>query len=159
MIFTGCHLQERPVIDRWQTSNSAVEIRITESEEKHFPLSKFCYVFEANRPKSAEWHKIMTECTDDDIPIPRDQVRFLSDQTAYIFMVYKYAITTNGGDSWFVWEANEAITNSKYPGQWFIKEVHVSSDGTGTLLLASRSEDNRTIQLLTNDFGHSWKSK
>jgi hypothetical protein len=123
MILHGCHLQDRPIIDRWQTSNNAVEIRVTEYEEKRFPLSKFCYVFEASQRKSAESREIMTECTDDAIPIPRDQVRLLSEQTAYLFMVYKYAITTNGGDSWFVWEADEATNNSENPGQWFIKEV------------------------------------
>ena len=152
----GCTSQEKPILDRWQTGNAVFEIRVTEYEEKHFPLSKFRYAFEANRRGSTDWREIMTARTDDDIPIPREQVRFLGDRAAYVFMTSKYAITTNGGDSWSVWEANEATVNLQYPGQAFIKEVNVKPDGSGALLLALLSGEKQVRQFRTEDFGHSW---
>lgn len=101
----------------------------------------------------------MTTSTDDDVPIPRDQIRFISNQAAYIFMSDKYAITTNGGLSWFVWRTEDGLTQMKYPGQFFIKDVSLKEDGQGTLVLASRSSDTAAPALQTSDFGHSWKAK
>lgn len=155
----GCTPQERPILDRWQTGNPVFEIRVTEYEEKHFPLSKFRYVFETNRRGSTDWREIMTARRNDDVPIPRDQVRFLSDQVAYVFMSDKYAVTTNGGDSWSVWEANQATASLQYPSQSFIKAVKLDLDGSGNLQLAMRSGDKQVKQFRTEDFGHSWKSE
>jgi hypothetical protein len=153
----GCSPQEKPVLDRWQTGNAVFEIRVTEYEEKHFPLSKFCYVFEANRRGSTDWREILTVRTDDDIEIPRKQVRFLNDRAAYVFMTNKYAITTNGGDSWSVWEADKATANVNYPGQAFIEDVNVNLDGSGTLVLVLHLNPKQVKKLHTEDFGHSWK--
>ncbi len=155
----GCTSQENSILDRWQTSNAVFEIRVTEYEEKHFPLSKFRYVFEASRRGSPGWREFMTARTDNDMPIPSKQVRFLSDRAAYLFMMDKYAITTNGGDSWSVWEANQATPNLQYPGQSFIKDVKVEPDGSGILQLAFQLGEEKVKQFRTEDFGHSWKSE
>ena len=152
----GCHSQDKPILDRWETNPPAFTLRVTEFQETHFPLSKFRYVFEAKPNGSDKWREIMTAITDDDVPIPREQVRFISDRAAYVFMTDKYAITTNGGHSWFIWNANDSIRNPQYPGQFFIKEVLVNPDGSGTLIVASRSADKQTMQFRTEDFRHMW---
>lgn len=157
LLALGCGSQERPILDRWQTGNAVFEIRVTEYEEKHLVLSKFHYVFEVKRRGTNDWHEIMTARNDDDIPIPREQVRFLSDRVAYVFMTTKYSITTNGGDLWAVWEADETTANLQYPGQAFIKDVNMKPDGTGTLLLALLSGEKQVKQFRTEDFGHLWK--
>ncbi len=154
-ILSACHRQDQPDLQRWQTTNSVFNIRIVERQEKRFPLSRFCYYFQSTAKDSDQWHEAMTECTDDDISIPHDQVRFINGQMAYVFMVYKYAITTDGGNSWTVWDVNDA--GNKYSRQLFIKEADVSVDGSGTLILASRSDVTQTTRLHTTDFGHSWK--
>jgi hypothetical protein len=153
----GCRSQKQPIIDNWQTSNSTFTIRVRESQEKQFPLTKFCYTFESSSDDSSDWHQVIKSCTNDDIAIPRDWIQFVSDQTAYIFMMDKYAVTTNGGNSWFVWEANQAKINTERPGSWFIKEVRVISDGSGTLVLTSRADSQLTKELHTEDFGYSWR--
>jgi len=157
ILVLGCMSQEKSILDRWQTGNAVFEIRITEYEEKRLVLSKFRYVFEANRSGSNDWREIMTAITNDDIPIPREQVRFLDDRTAYMFMTDKYAITTNGGDSWSVWEAKKATDSLQYPGQPFIKDVNLKPDGSGTLILVLYSAEKQVKHLQTEDFGHSWK--
>ena len=155
----ACNSQDSVILERWETSNHPLAIRVTEYQEKHFPLSKFRYVFEAKSPGSGEWREIMTTRTDDDIQIPREQVRFINDQAAYVFMVNKYAITTNVGNSWSTWTVDSQITNGKYPGQFLIKEALVNLDGSGTLILVSRSADGQNMQFQTDDFGHSWTRK
>lgn len=146
-------------MDRWETNGAGFSIRVTEYQEKHFPLSKFSFVFEAKAQGSSEWHEIMRTREDEDVPIPREQVRLISDRAAYVFMTDKYAITTNSGDSWSIWKADDGITSLKYPGEFFIKEVLVNPDGSGALVLASSSAARQTVQFRTNDFGHSWTPK
>jgi hypothetical protein len=156
---SSCNWQNRAILDRWETRNSALAIRVTQYQEKHFPLSKFRYVFEGKSENSDGWIQIMTTSANDDVPIPRDQIRFISNQAAYIFMSDKYAITTNGGLSWFVWRTEDGQRQMKYPGQFFIKDVSLKEDGQGTLVLASRSSDTAASTLQTSDFGHSWKAQ
>ncbi len=153
----ACNSQDNVTLDRWETSNSALAIRVTEYEEKHFPLSKFRYVFEGKSAKAGEWTEIMSTINDDDVPIPRDQIRFINNQAAYIFMSDKYAITTNGGTTWFIWRAKDGLSKMEYPGQFLIKEVTVNEDGQGILILAASVSDTPRAQFQTDDFGHSWK--
>src|SRR5688572_13344895 len=87
LISSTCQSEHKVVVDRWQTDGQAFSIRVTELQEKHFPLSKFAYVFEVKVRDSSEWREIMTTRTDDDVPIPRDQVRFIGDRIAHVFMV------------------------------------------------------------------------
>ena len=155
----GCNSQDNVVLDRWETSKRPLAIRVTEYQEKHFPLSKFRYVFEGKSQNSDQWTVIMTNITDDDVPIPRDQVRFISNQAAYMFMSDKYAVTTNGGLSWFIWKAEDGLSQMKYPGQFFIKEATVNEDGRGALVLVSHASHTPAVQFRTGDFGHSWKAE
>lgn len=96
------------------------------------------------------------DTTDDDTTIPRNQVRVVSEEAAYIFMEDKYAVTTNGGASWHVWNVKDGVSKIEYPGQFFITEVAVNPDGTGTLTVVPRSSDRQALKLKTEDFGHSW---
>lgn len=149
----GCRFHQRSDVDSWYTSKSTFVIRVRESQETRYPLNRFCYTFEAARRDSINWRQVVETCTDDDITIPRDWVRFITDENAYITAVDKFAITTNGGNTWFVWK----VAQAEIPGAWFIKNVEVHSDGTGVLILASGTDTDLTKELHTNDFGHSWK--
>jgi len=84
------------------------------------------------------------------------QVRFINDRVGYVFMLGKYAVTADGGDSWQVWDSDQNGLN-RYPNERFIKQVNVNSDGSGTIQLASRSDPKDTIELRTNDYGVNWK--
>ncbi|HKU76042.1 MAG TPA: hypothetical protein VJR02_19190 [Pyrinomonadaceae bacterium] len=153
----ACDSKDKPIVDRAEINAPTFTMRITEFEEKRFPLSKFCYVFEVKPSGSTEWMMVMNATTDDDVPIPRDQVRVISKEAAYVFMGDKYAVTRNGGRAWSVWNVNDSIGNVEYPGQFFINEVRINSDGTGTIVLVSRSTDRQILQFRTNDFGQSWR--
>ena len=155
----GCRSLDKPILDRWETNATAFALRVTEFQEKGFALSKFRYVFEAKPNGSQEWSEIMSTITDDDVPIPRDQVRFINDRTADLFMTDKYAVTTNGGKTWSIWTANDHVGKLDYPGQFFIKEVLVNPDGNGTLVVSSRSADRHTMPFRTEDFGYTWVPK
>ncbi len=153
---TSCGLQDRPV-NRWQSAGTPFAVRITELEERQFPLSKFKYVFEVKPAASDRWKEIIVATTDDDVPIPHEQVRFINNHTAYVFMVDRYAVTTDGGRSWSTWNANDQASNVvQYPGQFYISKVLVNPDGSGSLMAAARSADKRTHRFQTSDFGRTW---
>ena len=152
----ACHSQDKKILDRWETKAPAFALRITEFQESRFAVSKFRYVFEGKPNGSDEWREIISVIADDDTPIPREQVRFLGNQAAYVFMTDQFAITTDGGHSWSVWKANDRIGTVQYPRQFIIKEVLVNPDGTGKLTVVSRSADRQTMKFQTENFGQSW---
>jgi hypothetical protein len=155
LIGSTCQSEDKKVVNRWQTDGQAFTIRVTELQDRHFPLSKFTYVFEAKVSDSSEWHEIMAVQADDDIPIPQHQVRFVDDRIAHVFMIDTFAITTNAGRSWSSWKVNDHA-QPEYPSEFLIKEVVVNPNGSGTLVAVSRSSSARVIRFQTEDFGHSW---
>ena len=159
LLITGCVTQRGDrVIRAWETANKTFKIRVNEyDEQRSIVLPHYYYRFEGAGIESNGWQEIMTVRTDEDIEIPKDQVRFVNDRVGYLFMLGKYAVTTDSGNSWQVWDSDQSAPNHRYPNERFIKEVNVNSDGNGTIQLASRSDPKDTIELRTNDYGVSWK--
>src|ERR1700682_1816640 len=76
-----------PLIERWEIENNGLRVRITEYREKRPTFFyEFYYVFESMPAGANEWSEVMTVKFPDDIPLPKDQVRFVNDKTAYAFM-------------------------------------------------------------------------
>jgi hypothetical protein len=151
-----CGSQRTGTQDHWQTDNGIFKIRVTEYQRKTLLLSKFDYVFETTMAGSDDWHKIMVISTDDDIPIPREQVKILDQQTAFVFMATKFAVTADAGRTWSLWDATESTANLKYPNQTFIKNVDITPDGIGTMILASCSDLTEAARFRTTDYGRHW---
>ncbi len=132
-IATACVSQRREQLDQWQQGNGTFEVRVTElNESTQWGPSQFCYHFETAVTNKSAWNEITTVCTDDDIEIPKGQVRFVNERIGYLFMVRKYAVTTDGGNSWQVWDVDQGAPDRQYRNERFIKEVKISADGSGT---------------------------
>ena len=93
----------------------------------------------------------MTVRHDDPVKIPREQVRFISDQVGYVFMLYHYGVTVDGGVTWFVWYAPKDLPNWRQTRPT-IDNIRLLPDGTGTMALRS-STDQPAPELHTSDFG------
>src|SRR5881397_328503 len=86
------------IMDKWETGNNNFRVRVVEYEEKHpVMLHRFNYVFETSPASANEWREVMDTWTDDDIPIPHENIRFLGDKIGYISMVEIFAATIDGG--------------------------------------------------------------
>ena len=85
-----------PVNESWDTSNNVFRIRV----ERHAKVNTFVggayYVFQSAPPGSDSWQKILAFRHDDPNPIPRDQVRFVNAQVAFVFTRWMYAVTKDG---------------------------------------------------------------
>jgi hypothetical protein len=54
-----------------------------------------------------EWREILTVRTDEPISIPRENIRFVDDQICLFFHDNYYAVTSDSGRSWSIWDAQE----------------------------------------------------
>lgn len=142
-------------IERWETANDTFRIRVTaHPEENGGVVGGAYYVFWCVREGEANWREIMTVRHDDPVKIPREQVRFISDQVGYVFMLYNYAVTVDGGITWFVWYGPEDLPHWRQT-RANIDNVRILPDGTGTMALKS-STDLAAPELHTKDYGKHW---
>jgi hypothetical protein len=162
-LLCGCDLLSKPrrgekINERWETSNEIFKLRVTSyAEENGGFVGGAYYVFESASVGSDEWRKIMTFRHDDPIPIPRDQVRFLRDKTAYVFMGWMYAVTIDGGSSWFVWDARKDLPNWQCCNYRLIKSVWIAADGAGTMTLNPIPQRPGEVpEVHTEDYGRHW---
>ncbi len=110
------------------------------------------YVFQSADMDSDNWTDIVTYKQDDPDPIACDRIRFLGDKAAYVFMGQMFAVTSNGGGAWKVWDiAKDPAWQDRSAG---IEGIQLSEGGIGTMTLRIIG-DKRAI-LHTNDYGYHW---
>jgi hypothetical protein len=148
----GCAARRGDVVDKWETANQNLKIRVTQYQEKLWlpALPGYIYVFESASPGSDAWREIMTARTDDPVPIPKEQIGFVNDQTGYAFMSQTYVVTVDGGRTWSAWHANADA---------YIKDVRVGADGAGAMTFHPNPRNQQqALDLHTTDFGQHWRS-
>ena len=97
------------------------------------------------------WDSVITSRQDEKIELPQQHLRFISDRIAYFFMGQVYAVTTDGGHAWSLWEADRDLADGPCCTVDLIREVSVEPDGKGFMLL------KESRPLTTNDFGQHWE--
>ena len=159
----GCDVLLGPrkgeLVQTWESTDSPFKIRINMHIERggFMPaLGGAYYVFQSAQLGSDEWREIMTFRHDDPNPIPADQVRFVNDKIAYVYMGWMYAVTTDSGISWNIWDGQKSLGNIKCCPYGFIQSVRMEPDGTGKMTLDSHAEPD-TTKLTTRDFGQHWE--
>lgn len=144
-------------VETWETSNKTFKVRVTARTEKALVgMPGTLYTFQSAPIGSDDWQEVLTFRHDDDPEIPRDQIRFLNEQVGYLFMGWMYAVTTNGGRTWSVWDAAKELP------QWrtnyrLIKDVSLQADGSGTMALNELEPQPGRAELVTSDHGYHWK--
>lgn len=146
------------VSETWETTNKTFKIRVTKrTEENGGFVAGAYYVFQSTVAGSNEWKEIMTFRHDDPNPIPREQIRFLDDQVGYAFMGWMYAVTTDGGQTWFVWDAKKDLPNWECCNYSLISEINIAHGGTGTMTLNPiQGRRGEVPELHTKDYGRHW---
>lgn len=148
------------VTESWETSNQGFKLRIDRHSEENAFLGGAYYVFQSASTDTDNWHEIFTARHDDPNPIPRENLQFVNPQIGYVFFGPKYAVTTDGGRSWVVWdawEANKIWQFEKYKLYPSIEAVSVGSDGRGKMRLFSITDKAvNQPELRTTDYGRSW---
>ena len=146
-----------PVTESWETSGQTFQVRIDMCPEKNAMVGGAYYVFRSAPKGSDSWHDVMTFRHDDHVAIPQDNVQFLNDQTGFVFMGWMYAVTTDAGKNWSVWDAGRDLPNWRCCNYGLISDVQLNADGTGTMSLNPIRDRRGEVPLLhTKDFGCHW---
>ena len=97
---------------------------------------------------------------DDAIPIPREQIRRATDRIGYFFIGWVYAVTTDGGETWHVWDARKDLPNWQCCNYRLIRDVTLQEDGSGIMLCSVIDSARAEVPVLeTSDFGRTWRPK
>jgi hypothetical protein len=146
------------VVETWETGNQSFKLHVERHAERPGWVSGAYYVFQAAPSGADKWRDIMIFRHDDPVPIPHHQVRFPSNRIGYVFMGWKYAVTTDGGLSWSVWNAEKDLPGWECCNYLLIKDVRLELDGTGTMKLnAIPGRRGEVAELHTTDFGRHWR--
>ena len=163
LAFSNCKVLSGPhmgdTVESFETSNQTIRLRVDRHAEVggFGPIAGAYYVFRSAPVGSDAWHDIMTFRHDDPNPIPRDQVRFLNERVAFVFMGWMYAVTVDRGATWSVWDARTNLPNWQCCNYRLITDVQLNADGIGTMTLHPIQDRRGEVpQLRTRDFGRHW---
>ncbi len=148
----------------WQGENPfSIKVeRVPESCSFAAVVAGANYIFSARQGNSENWHEIMTYRFDDPIELKSEYVRIVNENTAYIFIIDRYAVTTDSGKTWKIWNAEKDLTDwkraeDKYPNWAKIDEINLEENGSGKMKLERvNSGKGLTKELHTNNFGKTW---
>jgi hypothetical protein len=153
VVLRGTHASAmRTVIERSRTSNGSMSIELLVYELPNVEPRGFYYSFE-----DSDESLIMTVRFDKLIPIPRSQVRFVGRQVVYMFLGWKFAVTTDGGEQWSVWNAEVDLPDWQCCDEALIEHVKIEPSGVGTMSLGSRGGLKQPTVLKTINFGQHWE--
>jgi hypothetical protein len=143
------------ILEAWETRRKDWTISVTKYKTQGVEPMGYYYTFESDNPAYQFPHELLTFRQDDPVEIPRGQVRFVNDKIAYMFMGYMVAVTTDGGHSCAVWDAETDFASWQYSDRPLIRDVRINADGVGIMLLQQESA-GISAQLHTNDYGRTW---
>lgn len=157
--FAGQTRVRGAVLEKWETENRGIKIRVTSYEETGANVNGAYYQFESAPSGSNDWREIITFRDDEQPKIPSDQVRFVNDRIGYIFMGWVYAVTTDGGASWSVWDATHDLPNWQCCNYKLIQDVMITEQGNGVMRLNPiENRRGEVPKLRTNDYGKHWQT-
>jgi hypothetical protein len=164
LAIVGCSYPSYPgeIRETYETSNHAFRVRVNRhAEENRGVLEGAYYVFQSAPVGSDQWRDIMVFRHDDPVPIPRNQIRFVNENTGYVFMGWMYAVTTDKGAAWSVWDARQDLPKYYECCNYrLVGDVKIDVDGTGAMrlnLIPGRS--GAVPELRTSDFGRHWRAQ
>ena len=162
LIFISCgkDYDTEKVIESWETGNQRLKVRITSYPQKGiFPIMGSTYhVLESSN--NGEWMEIMTVRHDDPgVPIDKNGVKFVNEDICFIYSGSAFAVTTDAGKTWTLWDGQKHNYLDKQINYAVIKQVEIRSDGNGKMMVVAYPSSNSQCQiLLTNDYGRTWNN-
>jgi|SRR5215475_13334149 len=159
----SCYLsrpQPGEITETYETANQSFKIRVNRHAEINGGfVGGAYYVFQSAAIGSDSWQKVMTFRHDDPVEIQRDHLRFINNQIGYAFMGWTYAVTTDSGHSWFVWNAEKELPRWQCCNYRLIEEVNLAEDGKGTMKLSPiPGRSGEVHELQTMDYGKHWNA-
>jgi len=163
---------DKKIIESWEAANANFKVSVESYElspdvEPSGIYYTFSYAIRTSKAQRStdisdvmnysKPRAILTICQDKALPIPREQVNLISDNIGYAWMGWIYTVTTDGGRTWHQWDAETALPDWQCCDPGLIRDVNISFDGSGLMMLKSeRLQPERVITLYTKDYGQHW---
>ena len=141
------------VTDSWRLPGEAFDLRLDQRRENCGGFVPGSYSVFLARQAGGEWRDVVTFRHDDPVPIPSNQVVVVNSRVAYFYVGWVCAATSDGAQSWSVWDARREVPQIPCCPYGLIENVRIDGDGVGTMTL----DPARGLpSLTTTDFGRTW---
>jgi len=151
----GTSFKKEDVFSTEQRDNASFSLKITAYRERRSfgqVLGGAYYVFEAKKRDEPNWNRFLVIAYDDPEPIDKKSIALIDEKTGYTFMHRKFAVTTDAGKSWSLWDISK-IGSLKDDRSCWIDQVSINENGNG----AMEVKCNKSVTALsTKDFGVTW---
>jgi len=153
----GCRtsFKSEDIFSTEQRDNASFSVKITAYRERRSfgqVLGGAYYVFEAKKRDEPNWKRFLVIPYDDPEPIDKKSITLVDEKTGYTFMHRKFAVTTDAGKSWSLWDVSK-IDALKDDRSCWIDKVSINENGNGTMEVKC----NKSPSILsTKDFGVTW---
>lgn len=147
------------LFDEYLLVGENFNLRVTAYYEKGFflPTPGAFYTYQYQIGTGEDWYEITTFRHDDQIVIPRNQLCSVNSNIAYFYIGWIYGITTDGGKTWAIWDAEKDLDGWQPANYSLIEDIQLSGDGKGIMYLNPIRFSSE--KLLTEDFGRTWCPK
>lgn len=160
-VFSGGCIFRDKVLSEYVEENKSFSIKI-KTISPLFPLglgTRFIYEVLSKKP-DGNWEEVFVEEHDDLFEPNSDNILILSSSEAFIFVINKYAVTIDQGKTWETFDLNDLDDlGSLSEPSCGIDQVLLRKDGSGEMRLKCSGSRLITKQLITKNFGRSWKRR
>jgi len=149
---------EKPHTERnWSSPNNGFQIRL-----QVFPrFNGWDYEFESKRRDSEEWNTALVFLYDGFHEMSQDQIKFVDQNTAYIFLGWKIAVTSDAGKSWAEWDGEKDLDGWTCCNYSLIRSVDLDRSGNGRMKLDFYLDEKKKdfLILQTSNYGKNWRKE
>jgi hypothetical protein len=155
---TSCEPAPGKLRETSQVANGSFRVRVDVYDDRYGKAtSSRCHVRLLTAPVgSDEWRQFGNAFFEHCEPDLRSRVRFVNEQVAYVYLQWRYTVTTDGGRNWTTWSVPDRLKGVFY-NQRLIEHVVIRPDGTGTMTLNPEGvAAKQRVTLETQNFGRDW---
>ena len=124
------------------------------------------YFFEVKTNGSDEWREVMTYRHNEPFSLRPQWLRPINERVAYVYLLDRFAVTTDGGRTWALWSADQNLSDYRKAGadaphRVEIESVRIDETGRGLMTLKRTPQTKASAaplarELVTADFGRTW---
>lgn len=150
----------------FEKTNNTFTIRTVVFREKTFVGFTFIpgphYIFETKGQGDEDWreflafrHDYLDPIDEDRSKFVDDRVEFVSDRLAFVYMGRMYAVTTDAGRSWTLWDGIDYRFPKGRMGYDGIQGIELLTNGVGVMNVNLIGTDEH-LGLHTENYGVNW---
>lgn len=140
-------------MESYLASNGAFSIDVRTFQENSQFLPGMLYVYYSIEDDGTRT-EILRFRVDDPGPIRKESVVFVSDRVAFISIGWIFASTSDGGETWAIWDAAKNLDGWECCSPQ-IGSVSIRTDGRGEMTLIGNSPE-KSFVLQTDNYGRNW---